>query len=110
MKNKEVMVLMYSTLLLKIKQAMVLSCKTIFQRESKQANKSIFYKTGLTKIPSFKQAYRSKVFHTCAVVLGHHFMHFRFSWSANLVHASWHLKETVARTGVYRVCALTKLW
>ena len=38
------------------------------------------------------------------------FMHFRFVWSANLVHASWHLKETVARTGVYRVNALTKLW
>ena len=85
---------------------MVLSCKTIFQR----ANKSIFYKTGLTKIPSFKQAYRSEVFRTCAVVLGHNFMHFRFAWSENLVHASWHLKETVARTGVYRVSALTRLW
>ena len=38
------------------------------------------------------------------------FMHFRFSWLANLVHVSWHLKETVARTGVYRVSALAKLW
>ena len=38
------------------------------------------------------------------------FMHFRFALSANLDHASWHLKETVARTGVYRVNALTKLW
>ena len=38
------------------------------------------------------------------------FMHFRFSWWENLVHASRHLKETVARTGVYRVNALTKLW
>ena len=110
MKSKQVMVLMYSTILLKRKQAMVLSCKTIFQRARKQANKSIFYKTGLTKIPSFKQAYRSEVFHTCAVVLGHHFMHFRFSRSENLVHASWHLKETVARTGAYRVSALARLW
>ena len=110
MKSKQVMVLMYSTILLKSKQAMVLSCKTIFQRASKQANKSIFYKTGLPKIPSFKQAYRSEVFRTCAVVLGHHFMHFRFAWSTNLVHASWHLKETVARTEVYRVSALAKLW
>ena len=89
---------------------MFLSCKTIFQRASKQENKRIFYKTGITKIPSFKQAYRSEVFRTCAVVLGHHFMHFRFAWSANLVHASWHLKETVARIGVYRVSALAKLW
>ena len=38
------------------------------------------------------------------------FMHFRFALSANLGHASWHLKETVARTVVYRVNALTKLW
>ena len=110
MKSKQVMVLMYSTILLKSKQAMVLSCKTIFQRASKQANKSIFYKTGLMKIPSFKQAYRSEVFRTCAVVLGQHFMHFRFAWSENLVHASWNLKETVARTGVYRVSVLAKLW
>ena len=35
----------------------------------------------------------------CTVVLGHHFMHFRFSLLANLVRASWHLKEIVARTG-----------
>ena len=75
-----------------------------------QANKSIFYKTGLTKIPSFKQAYRSEVFRTCAVVLGHHFMYFRFAGSANLVHASWHLKETMARTRVYKVSALARLW
>ena len=79
MKSKQVMVLMYSTILLKSKQAMVLSCKTIFQRASKQANKSIFYKIGLTKIPSFKQAYRSEVFRKCAVVLGQHFMHFKFA-------------------------------
>ena len=103
MKNKQVMVLRYSTILLKRKQAMVLSCKTIFQRASKQENKSIFYKIGLTKIPSFKQAYRSEVFRMCAVVLGHHFMHFRFAWLENLVHASWYLKETMARTRVYRV-------
>ena len=38
------------------------------------------------------------------------FMHFKFSWSANLGHASWYLKETVARTRVYRVNALIKLW
>ena len=76
------------------KQAMVLNYQTIFQtnngfellnhvsskQASKQASKqSIFYKTGLTKIPSFKQAYRSEVFRTCTVVLGHHFMHFRFA-------------------------------
>ena len=110
MKRKQVMVLMYSTILLKSKQEMVLSCKTIFQRASKKENKSLFYKTGLTKIPSFKQAYRSEVFRTCTMVLGYHFMHFRFAWSANLVHASWHLKDTVARTGVYRVSVLVKLW
>ena len=110
MKSKQVMVLMYSTILLKSKQVMVLRCKTIFQRASKQTSKSIFSKTDLTKIHSFKQAYRSEVFRTCAVVLGHHFMHFRFAWSANLVHASWHLKETMERTGVYRVSALAKLW
>ena len=85
---------------------MVLICKTIFQK----ASKSIFSKTGLTKIPSFKQTYRSELFRTCAMVLGHHFMHFRFAWSANLVHASWHLKETMARIGVYRVSALARLW
>ena len=110
MKSKQVLALMYSTILLKSKQTMVLSCKTIFQRASKQANKSIFYQLGLTKIPSFKQVYRSEVFRTCAVVLGQHFMHFRFAWSTNLVHASWHLKEIVARTGVYRVSALARLW
>ena len=89
---------------------MVLSCKVIFQRASKQANKSIFYKIGLMKIPSFKQGYRSEVFRTCTVVLGQYFMHLRFVWLANLVHASWNLKETVARTGVYRVSALARLW
>ena len=67
-------------------------------------------KTGLTKIPSSKQAYRSEVFRTCTVVFGISYMHFSFAWSANLGHASWHLKETVARTGVYKVNALTKLW
>ena len=77
--------------------------------KAKQA-KSIFYKTGLMKIPSFKQAFRSEVFRTCTVVLGHHFMHFRFVWSANLVHAPWNLKEIVARTGVYKVSTLARLW
>ena len=91
MKSKQVMVLMYSTILLKSKEAMVLNCKTIFQRASKQAmvlncktifqaskqvskqaSKSIFTKTGLTKIPSLKQAYGSEVFRTCTVVLGYH--------------------------------------
>ena len=38
------------------------------------------------------------------------FMYFRFAWSTNLVHASWHLKVTMARTGVYRVNALARLW
>ena len=38
------------------------------------------------------------------------YMHFSFSWSENLGHASWHLNETVARTGVYRVNVLAKLW
>ena len=38
------------------------------------------------------------------------YMHFSFSWSANLGHTSWNLKETVTRTGVYRVNALAKLW
>ena len=99
------------------KQAMVLNYQTIFQANNGfellnhvSSKQSIFYKTVLTKIPSFKQAYRLEVSRTCAVVLGHHFMHFRFVWSANLVHASWNLKETVARTGVYRVSALARLW
>ena len=99
------------------KQAMVLNYQTIFQANNGfellnhvSRKQSIFYKTGLTKTPSFKQAYRSEVFCTCMVVLGHHFMHFRFVWSANLVHASWHLKETVVRTRVYRVSALARLW
>ena len=38
------------------------------------------------------------------------YMHFRIAWSANLGHASWNLKEIVARIGVYKVNALTKLW
>ena len=99
------------------KQAMVLNYQTIFQASNGfellnhvSSKQSIFYKIGLTKIPSFKQAYRSKVFCTCTVMLGHHFMHFRFTWSTNLVHASWHLKETVALTGVYKVSALARLW
>ena len=76
------------------KQAMVLNNQTIFQANNGfellnhvSSKKSIFYKTGLTKIPIFKQAYRSEVFRTCMVVLGHRLMHFRFAWSANLVHA-----------------------
>ena len=77
---------------------------------SKQASKIIFLKTDLTKILSFKQAYKSEVFRMCTVVLGYHSCILEFSCSTNLVHTSWHLKETVARTGVYRVNALTKLW
>ena len=38
------------------------------------------------------------------------FMYFRFAWSTNLVHESCHLKETMARTGVYKVNALAKFW
>ena len=66
---------------MKSKQAMVLNYQTIFKANngfdllnhvsSKQV-KRIFSKTGLTKIPSFKQAYRSEVFRTCTVVLGYH--------------------------------------
>ena len=67
---------------------MILNYKTIFQRASKQASKSIFAKTGLTKIPNFKQAYRSEVFHTCPVVLEYHSYILDFAWSANLGHAS----------------------
>ena len=96
---------------------MVLNYQTIFQANNGfellnhvSSKQSIFYKTGLMKIYSFKQAYWSEVFRTCTVVLGHHFMHFRFTWSAILVLASWHLEETVARIGVYRVSALARLW
>ena len=96
---------------------MVLNYQTIFQANNGfellnhvSSKQSIFYKTDLMKIPSFKQAYWSEVFCTCTVVLGHHFMHFRFVWSAILVHASWNLIETVARTKVYRVSALGRLW
>ena len=99
---------------------MVLNYQTIFKAnngfellnhvsKSKQA-KRIFLKIGITKIPSFKQAYRSEVFRTCTVVLRYHSCILEFAWSANLVHVSWHLKETVACTGVYRVNALAKLW
>ena len=98
-------------------QTIVLNYQTIFQVNNGfellnhvSSKQSVFYKIGLTKILSFKQAYRSEVFHTCTVVFGHHFMHFRFSWLANLVHRSWHLKGTVARTRVYRVSALARLW
>ena len=82
------MVLIYSTILLKkasnefSKQAMILNYQTIFKANngfellnhvsSKQASKRIFSKTDLTKIPSYKQAYRSEVFRTCTVVLGYH--------------------------------------
>ena len=96
---------------------MVLNYQTIFQANNGfellnhvSSKQSIFYKTSLMNIPSFKQAYWSEVFRTCTMVLGHHFMHFRFAWSANLVHASWNLKETVERTGVYRVSVLGRLW
>ena len=51
---------------------MVLSCKTIFQEQANKKAKIIFSKTGLTKIPSFKQACQSKVFRMCTVVLGYH--------------------------------------
>ena len=47
---------------------MVLNCKPFFKEQVKR----IFVKTGLTKIPSSKQAYRSEVFRTCTVVLGYH--------------------------------------
>ena len=67
---------------------MVLSCKTIFREQASKQAKRIFSKTGLTKIPSFKQAYRSEVFHTCTVVLGYHSCILDFAWLANLVHAS----------------------
>ena len=30
------------------------------------------------------------------------YMHFRFAWSANLGHSSWHLKETVAQLMIYK--------
>ena len=86
---------------------MVLNCKPFFKE---QTNKRIFVKIGLTKIPSSKQANQSEVFCTCALVLGYHTCILVFAWSANLGHASWNLKETVARTRVYRVNALTKLW
>ena len=46
----------------------------------------------------------------CTVVLGYHTCILVFAWSANLGHTSWHLKETVTRTGVYMVNALAKLW
>ena len=63
------------------KQAMVLNYQTIFKANngfellnhvSRKQAKRIFSKTGLTKIPSFKQAYWSKVLCTCTVVLGYH--------------------------------------
>ena len=38
------------------------------------------------------------------------YIHFSFAWSANLGHTSWHLKEIVTRTRVYRVNALAKFW
>ena len=38
------------------------------------------------------------------------FMHFRFCLVGKLSSSIMYLKETVARTGVYRVNALTKLW
>ena len=31
------------------------------------------------------------------------YMHLSFAWSAKLGHASWHLKEAMERTGVYKV-------
>ena len=61
---------------------MVLNYQTIFKANngfellnhvsSKQARKDYIFETGLTKIPSSKQAYRSEVFRTCTVVLGYH--------------------------------------
>ena len=53
----------------KASKQMVLNCKPFFKE---QASKRIFAKTGLTKIPSSKQANRSEVFRTCTVVLGSH--------------------------------------
>ena len=63
------------------KQAMVLNYQTIFKANngfellnhvSSKRAKRIFSKIGLTKIPIFKQAYRSYVFRTCKIVLGYH--------------------------------------
>ena len=51
---------------------MVLNCKPFFNEQASKQAKRIFVKTGLTKIPSFKQANRSEVFRTCTVVLGSH--------------------------------------
>ena len=51
---------------------MVLIVNHILKQAMSLASKSIFSKTGLTKIPSFKQAYRLEVFRTCTVVLGYH--------------------------------------
>ena len=42
------------------------------KQASKQARKIIFVKTGLTKIPSSKQANWSEVFRMCTVELGYH--------------------------------------
>ena len=79
---------------------MVLNCKTIFQRASKQANKKKICEN--KAFPSFRQANRSKVFRTCTVVLGSHtcivVLPGQQIWSYIM-----HLKETVARTGVYKV-------
>ena len=47
---------------------MVLNCKTILQRASKQAKKVCENKA----FPIFKQANRSEVSRTCTVVLGFH--------------------------------------
>ena len=63
------------------KQAMVLNYQTIFKANngfellnhvSSKQPKRIFSKIGLTKIPIFKQAYRSEVFRKCTMVLGYH--------------------------------------
>ena len=76
---------------------MVLNCKTIFQRESKQ-------KENLRKqaFPSSKQASRSEVFRTCTVVLGSHTC-IVVLLGGKLRSYIMHLKETMARTGVYKV-------
>ena len=47
-------------------------CGLLNHVSSKQASKIIFSKTGLTKIPSHNQAYRSEEFRTCRVVLRYH--------------------------------------
>ena len=86
---------------------MVLNCKTIFQRASKQASKKNICENRLSLVLSKHSGQRHPYVHGGVRIS---YMHFSFAWSANLGHTSWHLKEIVTRTGVYRVNALAKLW